>query len=663
MKKVYLVVFSFLTLGSNSLFAQWTSVGQPDFTSSGVTDVTMDIKQNGNSVVVYKNTNNDSIYAYECTNNQWIQLSNSAINLTFGFQSELALDNNDVPHVLYRNAGDSLIIRKWNGSSWENFGSSTGFVGRGSNAKLKFSPNNEPVVAFSNLAIWPFPASVVRWDGNNWGNVLSPSVSNFQAGDIDFEFTTDNQIYIAITNSNGGAMSVYKTDVSSWVQVGPSSNIFGGACYFVELELNTSNVPYVFCAETSLNNAASMKTWDGNDWVYVGNQGFSVDAIGYSDFKIVNQIPTVIFQNGTSRVMQYQNGSWSTLGSTLGLGNSHALAIRNDNTIFAAYNNLFNGYKLNVKKFCVAESSQATETICQGQTYSFGTQTLNTTGSYSEVFINADGCDSTVNLTLTVLPNFTISQSFTLCAGDSIQVGNSFYNQSGNYINNLSSLSGCDSTVNTEIIVLSPIETTESQTICEGSEFIYNGDTLFLTGNYSYNFAAQSGCDSIHTIQINVIPAIIPIITESNGVLSTTSNGQSYQWTDCNQGNSPIANAVSNQFTPTTDGSYAIEITSNQCTWDSDCFEFSTSSLENEVGNLDFEVYPNPASNHLNLNFQNKSIKFISIHDVNGQLVKQIEKLDFGKTISIQQLGNGVYFLTIIAEDKASQSVRFQVIH
>ncbi len=663
MKNLYLVVFCLLTLGFNPLFAQWTSVGQPDFTSSGVTDVTMDIKQNGNSVVVYKNTNNDSIYAFEWTNNQWVQLSNSAVNSTFGFQSELALDNNDVPYVLYSNAGDSLIIRKWNGSSWENFGASTGFVGRGSNAKLKFSTNNEPVVAFSNRAIWPFPASVVRWDGNSWGNVLSPSVSNFQAGDIDFEFTTDNQIYIAITNLNGGALSVYKTDVSSWVQVGPSSNIFGGSTFYVELELNSSNVPSVLCAEGSLNNAASMKTWDGNNWVYVGNQGFSVDPIGYTDFKIVNQIPTVIFQNGTSRVMQYQNGSWTTLGSTLGLGNSHALAIRNDNTIFAAYNNLFNGYKLNVKKFCVAETSQATETICQGQIFSFGTQALNTTGSYSEVFINSDGCDSTVNLTLTVLPNFTISQSFTLCAGDSIQVGSSFYNQPGNYSTTLTSQFGCDSTINTEIIILSPIETTESQTICEGGEFIYNGDTLLLPGIYSYNFAAQNGCDSIHTIQLTVIPAIIPIITESNGVLSTTSTGQSYQWTDCNLGNSPIVNAVSNQFTPTTNGSYAIEITFNQCTWDSDCFEFSTSSLENEVGNLDFEVYPNPASNYLNLNFQNKKFKFISIHDVNGQLVKQIEKLDIGKTIDIQQLENGVYFLTIIAEDKTTQSVRFQVIH
>jgi hypothetical protein len=186
---------------------------------------------------------------------------------------------------------------------------------------------------------------------------------------------------------------------------------------------------------------------------------------------------------------------------------------------------------------------------------------------------------------------------------------------------------------------------------------------LISSGNYSYNFAAQSGCDSTHTIQINVIPAIIPIISESNGVLSTTSTGQSYQWTDCNQGNSPIANAVSNQFTPTADGSYAIEITSNQCAWDSDCFEFSTSSLENEVVNSDLEVFPNPATKDLNLNIQNKKIKYISIHNVNGQLVKQSGNEQIKTTIDIQHLENGVYFLTIIAEDKTTQSIRFQVMH
>jgi hypothetical protein len=662
MKNVYLVVFCLLTLGFNPLFAQWTSVGQPDFTSSGVSDVTMDLKQNGNPVVAYRSTGTDSIYAMECITNNWIQLA-SVVTPTKAYQPQITLDQNDIPHVIYRNINDSIFIKKWNGTTWENFGSASGYVNKGNNAILKFNSLNEPFVAFSNYSVFGGKCSVMNLNGGVWNYYISTFVTNFQAVQLDFNISSDNTVYVIAQNSNGGVISVYKSDGSVWSLVGPSANIANGIANFPKITNDQLNIPYIFYGDNSVNVAATVRKWNGVDWELVGNQGFSVTSIGFSDLKIVNGIPTVIFQNGSSQVMQFENGLWSTYGNILGLGNSHALAIRNDNTVFAAYNNAYNGYKLNVKKFCVAETSQATETICQGQTFSFGTQAINTTGSYSEVFINSDGCDSTVNLTLTVLPNFTISQSFTLCAGDSIQVGSSFYNQPGNYSTTLTSQFGCDSTINTEIIILSPIETTESQTICEGGEFIYNGDTLLLPGNYSYNFAAQNGCDSIHTIQLNVIPAIIPIITESNGVLSTTSTGQSYQWTDCNQGNSPIANAVSNQFTPSIDGSYAIEITSNQCTWDSDCFEFSTSSLENEVGNLDFEVYPNPTCNYLYLNSQNKKIKYISIHNVNGQLVKQSEKEQIETTIDTQHLENGVYLLTIIAEDKTTQSVRFQVMH
>ena len=51
--------------------------------------------------------------------------------------------------------------------------------------------------------------------------------------------------------------------------------------------------------------------------------------------------------------------------------------------------------------------------ICQGETYVFGTQSLTTTGSYSEVFSTAGGCDSTVNLTLSVkaTPLITITEN------------------------------------------------------------------------------------------------------------------------------------------------------------------------------------------------------------------------------------------------------------
>jgi len=58
-------------------------------------------------------------------------------------------------------------------------------------------------------------------------------------------------------------------------------------------------------------------------------------------------------------------------------------------------------------------------TICSGQSYPFGSQTLSTAGTYTEVFPTTSGCDSTVTLTLSV-NTFDLSVSLasvTLTAG------------------------------------------------------------------------------------------------------------------------------------------------------------------------------------------------------------------------------------------------------
>ncbi|PKP19191.1 MAG: hypothetical protein CVU05_11930 [Bacteroidetes bacterium HGW-Bacteroidetes-21] len=59
----------------------------------------------------------------------------------------------------------------------------------------------------------------------------------------------------------------------------------------------------------------------------------------------------------------------------------------------------------------------ASATICQGNTYAFGTQTLTTAGDYVEPFISENGCDSVVTLTLAVNPGFVVNlgQDDTLC--------------------------------------------------------------------------------------------------------------------------------------------------------------------------------------------------------------------------------------------------------
>ena len=661
MKKVNLILSTLFSLLVSINFAQWTSVGAPDFTNTDAAEITLVLKQNGNPVVAYRNNVTDSTYVMECVTNNWIQLA-SAVTPTAAYQPNITLDQNDIPHVIYRNINDSIIIKKWNGTSWENFGNASGYVNKGNNAILKFNSLNQPFVAFSNYSVFGGKCSVMTLTGGVWTYYISTFVTNFQAIQLDFNIASDNTAYIIAQNSNGNVVSVYKSDATAWSLVGPTANIANGVANFPKITTDQLNVPYILYGDNAVNTAATVRKWNGLDWELVGNQGFSVTPIGFSDLTIANGIPTVIFQNGSSQVMRFENGLWSTYGNILGLGNSHALAIRNDNTVFAAYNNAYNGNKLNVKKFCTSETAQASNAICQGQTYSFGSQTLNAAGSYSEVFSNSDGCDSLVNLALTILPTYSFNQSISLCDGESLQIGNSTYAQSGNYQTILTSQAGCDSTINTQLTILNTQVTSEQQTICEGNNFVYNGDTLTLENDYIYVFQGQNGCDSTHTIQLTVESALNPIITEVDGVLVTSTLGDNFQWIDCT-GNVPISGAITNEFTPTNDGNYAVEVTNNQCTWMSDCFTFSTVSTPQINEDDAYSVYPNPAINTISLKIPNgKSIKSIILVDELGRMIKKFDESEIYNQLNISDLENGFYFLRIEKTDKTTFLVEFQIV-
>lgn len=661
MKKVNLILSTLFSLLVSINFAQWTSVGAPDFTNTDAAEISLVLKQNGNPVVAYRSNGTDSTYVMECVTNNWIQLA-SAVTSTAAYQPKITLDQNDIPHVIYRNINDSIIIKKWNGASWENFGNASGYVNKGNNAILKFNSLNQPFVAFSNYSVFGGKCSVMNLTGGVWTYYISTFVTNFQADQLDFNIAPDNTAYIIAKNSNGGVVSVYKSDATAWSLVGPTANIANGVANFPKITTDQLNVPYIFYGDNAVNFATTVRKWNGLDWELVGNQGFSVTSIGFSDLRIVNSIPTVIFQNGSSQVMRFENGLWSTYGNILGLGNSHALAIRNDNTVFAAYNNVYNGYKLNVKKFCTSETAQATNAICQGQTYSFGSQTLNAAGSYSEVFSNSDGCDSLVNLSLTILPTYSLNQAISLCAGESLQIGNSTYSQSGNYQTILTSQAGCDSTINTQLTILGPLVTSEQQTICEGNYLVYNGDTLIIEADYEYLFQAQNGCDSTHTIQLTIENALNPIITETDGVLSTSALGDNFQWIDCNN-NSAINGAVTNEYTPINDGNYAVEVTNNECTWMSDCFTFSTVSTSQINGNEAYFVYPNPANDFLKLYVpKGKSVASISIMDELGRIVAIGEVTSAANTFDLLKLEGGMYFLTVHETSTEQTILQFQVI-
>lgn len=92
--------------------------------------------------------------------------------------------------------------------------------------------------------------------------------------------------------------------------------------------------------------------------------------------------------------------------------------------------------------------------ICEGESVVIGATTFDAPGNYTEVLASALGCDSTVILNLEVIPIPIVDVDSTICKGDSVQIGNQFFGDSGTFQVTLTSADNCDSLVNLDLTVV-----------------------------------------------------------------------------------------------------------------------------------------------------------------------------------------------------------------
>jgi len=142
----------------------------------------------------------------------------------------------------------------------------------------------------------------------------------------------------------------------------------------------------------------------------------------------------------------------------------------------------------------IGDSSSFSQTanLCPGQTVSVGTNTYSSAGTYTDVLSNAAGCDSVVTTTVNQLASSTFSQTIDFCEGGSVTVGTSTYTTSGTYTDILTNAEGCDSTVTTNLTVYSnptPVidNTAGLDSVCE------NSSSLLLTASPSGGTFSGSG--------------------------------------------------------------------------------------------------------------------------------------------------------------------------
>ena len=185
--------------------------------------------------------------------------------------------------------------------------------------------------------------------------------------------------------------------------------------------------------------------------------------------------------------------SYSTTGSFTEVVPSLYLGLGCDSTI---------NLNLTVLTPIVTDLSEA---ICEGETFSVGDSTFSVQGNYTVVLQATNGCDSTVNLDLTVYPDVITTLTEAICFGNAFSVGDSTFTATGNYIIPLLTSQGCDSTVYLDLTIKPPILTTLNESICDGDQFSVGSETFDVAGTYAVVLTAADGCDSTVTLNLTIL--------------------------------------------------------------------------------------------------------------------------------------------------------------
>ncbi|MFK7786451.1 MAG: T9SS type A sorting domain-containing protein [Crocinitomicaceae bacterium] len=308
-----------------------------------------------------------------------------------------------------------------------------------------------------------------------------------------------------------------------------------------------------------------------------------------------------------------------------------------------------------VENSCNVNSS-VTASICGSDSLFVGGSWQTTSGVYVDS-ITSGCCDSIIQTTLTVVPNYSSTMNETICSGESITVNGTVYDQTvtgaTEVFTNVGS-SGCDSVVTINLTVLPPLTGTINETICDGESIVINGTTYdsAVTGATEvFTNVGPYNCDSIVTVNITV-NSVDNTVTNASPTLTANLAGAAYQWINCPE-LTDISGETNQSYTATTNGSYAVIVTANGCSDTSACEEINgLGFIENEFG-AGCVIFPNPTNGKfaIDLGETYQSVK-ISISDLSGKLILSEEHIE-GQLFEMKlEETAGIYLLTIETEEK-----------
>jgi len=324
-----------------------------------------------------------------------------------------------------------------------------------------------------------------------------------------------------------------------------------------------------------------------------------------------------------------------------------------------------------------------------------------TTTSTYEVTKTVNDCSLTEEVTVNVNPTYEEDITETICPGDSYMVGNNTYTQTGEYSDVLSTLNGCDSTINLSLTV-QPIPSFQFLqdslfgSICSAQtitvdvqdglyDFVWrapdndnvivgDGCTALSIQDDPATFfldVSANGCTATSTFNINLNAAPtntkVFLFGSTNTLFCNRSDFDSYQWgkekkdTLCAE---PMAGETFQDVVvadlDTDTYYYWVIVNEGTCTHkvylngdDNSPFGKLVADPNIEYGDLALQINPNPNNGAFELSITGDEVRDLDVHiyDALGRMIYQqdVPKIYSVHThyIAVPKLTQGVYFVRV----------------
>ena len=193
---------------------------------------------------------------------------------------------------------------------------------------------------------------------------------------------------------------------------------------------------------------------------------------------------------------------------------------RNDTT-YIGNDRMFYGLKLVVNN---TTDTTIYKTVCEGTTFQFGGRDITAAGEYRDTLVNANGCDSVIILHLNYTAKYHHTIERSIFEGDTVQFYGETYSTTGNYPIRLTTNTGCDSIV--ELILTVNKLFDDSISICFNElPLVWHNKTIYESGIVRDTVINSLGKQTIIGLKVNVLP----ISRRPEPILDTICQGDFYQ--------------------------------------------------------------------------------------------------------------------------------------